>query len=238
MADIDQLTERFSSALRLGGGDISAACQACLHVLPVRGAAILIGERHLGLWPWSVVGEDAARIESLQAVAAAGPAVYAFATGVPVPLPDLTTPCPRWPEFVAAMTREKIAGAMISVPLRLGMARIGTLDLFDPDPGMAAPPTISAARRLADLLTAQLISAHSAGLPGWLTPPRESVLIHQAAGMVIDHLHVGAPDAYAWLRSLAARQGLSLSEVAERIIERRLPIAAALDAPPSNTRRN
>ncbi|MEV6275862.1 ANTAR domain-containing protein [Nocardia sp. NPDC051832] len=238
MAQIDELTERFSSALRLGGGDISAACQACVQILPVHGAAILIGERHLGLWPWSVTGADAARIEGLQAVAAAGPAVFAFATGVPVPLPDLTTPCPRWPEFAAAMTRESIAGAMVSVPLRLGMARLGTLDLFDPDPEMAAPSTISAARRLAELVTAQLVSAQSVRAKGWLTPPRGSVLIHQAAGMVIAHLHVGAPEAYARLRSLAARQGLSLSEVAERIIERRLPIAAALDAHSPNTHGN
>ncbi|MEV0245981.1 ANTAR domain-containing protein [Nocardia sp. NPDC050712] len=238
MAQNDQLTERFSSALRLGGGDISAACQACVQVLPVHGAAILIGERHLGLWPWSVTGVAAARIEGLQAVVAAGPAVYAFATGVPVPLPDLTTPCPRWPEFAAAMSRESLTGAMVSVPLRLGLARLGTLDLFDPDPGMAAPPTIAAAVRIAELVTAQLVSAQSARSPGWLTPPPDSVLIHQAAGMVIAHLHVGAPEAYARLRSLAVGQGLSLSEVAERIIGRRLPIAAALDAHPPKTHGN
>ncbi|MEU8900921.1 GAF and ANTAR domain-containing protein [Nocardia sp. NPDC048505] len=235
MAQIDQLTERFSSALRLGGGDISAACQACVQILPVQDAAILIGERHLGLWPWSVTSADAARIEGLQAVAGAGPAVYAFATGVPVPLPDLTTPCPRWPEFAAAMTRESIRGAMVAVPLRLGMARLGTLDLFDPDPGMAAPETIAAAGRIAELLTAQLVSAQAERASGWLTPPRGSVLIHQAAGMVIAHLHVDAGEAYTRLRGLAARHNLSLSEVAERIIERRLPIAAALDTESPNT---
>ncbi|MFC9896089.1 ANTAR domain-containing protein [Nocardia sp. NPDC127579] len=234
MAQIDRMTERFGSALRLGGGDISAACQACVQVLPVRGAAILIGERHLGLWPWSVTGDNAARIEGLQAVAGAGPAVYAHATGIPVPLPDVTTPCPRWPEFAAAVTRESITGAMVSIPLRLGMARLGTLDLFDPDPGMPAPSTIAAARRIAALVTAELVSAQSARAPGWLTPPPASVSIHQAAGMVIAHLNVGAADAYARLRALAARQGLTLSEVAERIIARRLPIAAALDARPPN----
>ncbi len=222
VAEFDSLTESFLSALRRGGGDISAACRAAVQVLPVQRAAIMIGERDVGVQPWCSSDEIAARVEAVQATVGEGPAVDAVATGVPVSVIDLTENCGRWPGFAAALAREPVSGAMTAMPLRLGAVRFGALDLYRVQPGRVDGTMISAGLHVADIITAHVSAgsdcAEHAG--EWLRHPLTSASIHQAAGMVIAQRGVGAADAYATLRTYAVRQGISLAEAAERVLRR------------------
>ncbi len=225
VAGFESLTERFLAALRRGGGDLSAACQAAVQVLPVQRAAIMIDERDVGVQPWCSSDEIAARVETVQATVGEGPAVDAVATGVPVSVVDLTANCGRWPGFAAALSREPVTGALTAMPLRLGAVRFGALDLYRASPGRVDEAMISAGLHIADIITAHLVSARSGSAEHageWLRQPLTSASIHQAAGMVIAQRGVGAADAYATLRTYAMHQGISLAEAAERVLRRRV----------------
>ncbi|WP_156371128.1 GAF and ANTAR domain-containing protein [Nocardia arizonensis] len=216
VAQFELVTERVRSALRLGGGDLLVVCDICAQALPVDSAAVLIDEPHLGVQPWAASDDRTGDIESAQAGAGVGPAFDVVAIGAPVEVTDLRA-ADRWPLFAAALNHRSAAGALLSVPLRVGAARLGTLDLYRETPGEWSPPLPDMAQQVADLIAAHLVSANSA-------PPPTSTLIHEAAGMVITHRAAGTADGYAWLRAEARRRNLSLADCAEAIVGRRLPV--------------
>ncbi|MBF6328159.1 GAF and ANTAR domain-containing protein [Nocardia transvalensis] len=230
MTRFETLTEQFLAALQAGGGGVAGACRACVRVLPVHRAAIVIDEYEAGVQPWCTSDEVAAGVEAVQATVGEGPAVDAVATGLPVPVPDLTHNRERWPGFTEALAAARISGSMIAMPLQLGAIRYGALDLYRERPGPLDPATTSAALHIADLITAQLVLARS-GNPGpaqtvpadlWLEQPLSSRAIHQAAGMVVAQLNIPVPDAYAALRAYAFGHGTSLAETAESVVTRRI----------------
>ncbi|MBF6170764.1 GAF and ANTAR domain-containing protein [Nocardia blacklockiae] len=225
MVDL-RLTERFLAAARAGGGGAAGACTACVRVLPVQRAAIVIDEYHAGVQPWWTSDEVAAGVEAVQATVGEGPAVEALATGLPVPVADLSAGCERWPVFADALARTRASGSMIAMPLRLGTIRFGALDLYRASPGGLDPPTVSAGLHVARLITTQVALARAAAAPGgdarWLEQPLSSRAIHQAAGMVVAQRGVPVPDAYAHLRAHAFAHGQSLAEVAAAVVARRI----------------
>ncbi|MEV2222538.1 GAF and ANTAR domain-containing protein [Nocardia vinacea] len=236
VGQFDQLTDEFFSALEFlkklsaEGGEMTALCGACVRVLPVQRAAILIQERDAGLQPWATSDSVAARVEAVQATAGQGPAVDAAVAGVPVLVADLAETDVRWPGFADELNRVTVAGAvvagsMVAVPLQLGVVRFGVLDLYRAEPGKPEPYVISAGLHIADLVIAQLVagsakSAHAAAQ--WWDQPLTSRTIHQAAGIVLAQLGIRAPDAYALLRAYAFAHGLSLAEVAALVVDDRL----------------
>ncbi|MFE9324744.1 GAF and ANTAR domain-containing protein [Nocardia sp. NPDC052278] len=232
VGQFDQLTNEFFSALEFlkklsaDGGAMTALCGACVRVLPVQRAAILIQERDAGLQPWATSDSVAARVEAVQATAGQGPAVDAAVAGVPVLVADLAETDVRWPGFADELNRVAVvAGSMVAVPLQMGVVRFGVLDLYRAEPGKPEPYVISAGLHIADLVIAQLVagsakSAHAAAQ--WWDQPLTSRTIHQAAGIVLAQLDIRAPDAYARLRAYAFAHGLSLAEVAALVVDDRL----------------
>ncbi|QIS20286.1 GAF and ANTAR domain-containing protein [Nocardia terpenica] len=219
MTRFEDLTERYLAALRATGGEIAAACEACVRVLPVRRAAIVIDEHDAGLQPWCASDLMAAGIEAAQATAGEGPAVDAVATGLPIGVADLTDIGGRWPGFAAALTHLDATGGMLAVPLHLDGVRLGALDLYRDTPGCLDIRTGTAALHIADLITAQLVLMGST--PG-VNRPMPSRVLHQAAGMIVAQLDIPIPDAYTCLRAYAFAHGLSLAEVADAVIARRV----------------
>ncbi|MFX0577500.1 GAF and ANTAR domain-containing protein [Nocardia nepalensis] len=231
MGQFDQLTDEFLSALEFltelsaDGGGMAALCGACVRVLPVQRAAILIQEREAGLQPWCASDSVAARVEAMQATAGQGPAVDAVAAGVPVLVADLGATAQRWPGFADELNRMRAAGSMVAVPLQMGVVRFGVLDLYRAQPGRPEPLMISAGLHIADLVIAQLIAGSAKSAPAaaqWWDRPLTSRVIHQAAGIVLAQLGIRAPDAYARLRAYAFAHGLSLAEVAQLVVDNRI----------------
>ncbi|GAB2640486.1 GAF and ANTAR domain-containing protein [Nocardia goodfellowii] len=91
------------------------------------------------------------------------------------------------------------------------------------------PVRIDGAAALRDLAATEA-AAHTDGGPDhadrteewWWEASTTSRDIHQAAGMVIAQAGITARDAYALLRGYAYAEGLSLTEVAERVVRRQL----------------
>jgi hypothetical protein len=229
VTQFDQLTEEFFSALSISGGGVTALCDACVRVLPVGRAAILIRERDAGLQPWCASDRVAVLVETIQTTVGQGPAVEAVTVGYPVLLADLAASGERWPGFAEELARiervghPRISGSVVALPLQLGAVRFGALDLYGECPGPPRPELISAGLHVADLVITQLVArsaqpGHGGG-EWWRDQPLRSGLIHQAAGMVIAQLGICAPDAYARLRAYAFAHGLSLAEVARLVVD-------------------
>ncbi|OJF77869.1 GAF and ANTAR domain-containing protein [Nocardia seriolae] len=224
-SQFDQLTGQFLRAVRDAGGGLGAVCAACVRVLPVRRAAIVLEERDAGMQPWCASDEFAERVELAQATAGEGPAVTAVADGVPVVVTDLGVDCEHWPGFAEALAVNSLAGSMFAVPLRLGSIRLGAVDLYRDAVGRPGPRLLSAALHIADLVTASLVLATGDEAQQW-AQPLSSRWIHQAAGMTTAQLGIEIADAYARLRGYAFTHGLSLVEVARRVVEREIRIEA------------
>ncbi|MGW0247148.1 GAF and ANTAR domain-containing protein [Nocardia goodfellowii] len=75
---------------------------------------------------------------------------------------------------------------------------------------------------LRDLLLTDQATEPAGGFEWWWQAGAVNRAIHQAAGMVIAQAGASARGAYALLRGYAYGQGLSLTEVAERVVARRL----------------
>ena len=215
VAQFELVTERVRSALRLGGGDLFAVADTCAQALPVRRVALLIDEPHLGVQPWAASDDWTSEVESAQATAGEGPAFDAVRSGAPVVAADVRGEEDRWPTFAAALRSLSATGALLAVPMRSGPIRLGALDLYRD--GEWSPALIAVAQEVADLIAAHLASANTA-------PPPTSTLIHEAAGAVIAHRRSGTGDGYTWLRTEAQRQGLSMADCAERIVDHRIRI--------------
>ncbi|MFE3224249.1 GAF and ANTAR domain-containing protein [Nocardia sp. NPDC059228] len=224
-SQFDQLTGQFLRAVRDAGGGLSAVCTACVRVLPVRRAAIVLEERDAGMQPWCASDAFAERVEGAQATAGEGPAVSAVAEGVPVVITDLSADCEHWPGFAEALSGEPVSGSLFAMPLRLGTIRLGAVDLYRDSVGRPGPRLLSAALHIADLVTASLVLATGDDARQW-AQPLSSRWIHQAAGMTSARLGIEIADAYARLRGYAFTHGLSLVEVARRVVEREIRIEA------------
>ncbi|UGT45429.1 GAF and ANTAR domain-containing protein [Nocardia yamanashiensis] len=222
-SQFDQLTGQFLRAVRDAGGGLGAVCAACVRVLPVRAAAIVLEERDAGMQPWCASDEFADRVESAQATAGEGPAVSAVAQGTPVLVVGLAEDCERWPGFAEALADAPLHGSMLAVPLRLGTIRLGAVDLYRDRAGRPGPGFMSGALHVADLVTASLVLASGEGARQWAQPPA-SRWIHQAAGMTSAQLGIDIADAYARLRGYAFTHGLSLVQVARRVVDREVRI--------------
>lgn len=235
MADFDAVTARFMSAMHPDSNEshafreaaaVAGMCAACVQVLPVQHAAISIAEDGAGLQLWAASDHIAAAVETVQATLAQGPAIDAFTHGAAVFVPDLTNPSKQWLGFADAVAGAGVSGAMAALPLQIGAARLGVLDLYCDNPGPLDPDAVAAALHIAGVMTTLLLTTPgSAGddavLPGWdlsLT----SRVIHQAAGMVIAQLRLTPSDAYARLRAHAYTHGQSLAEVADLVTTRQL----------------
>ena len=81
-------------------------------------------------------GRHASTVTGLQMDLGEGPCLQAYASGVPVLLPDLAAEdANRWPAFAAAALAVGVH-AEFSLPLTVGRSGIGTLDLCRDRPGM------------------------------------------------------------------------------------------------------
>lgn len=222
-SQFDQLTGQFLRAVRDAGGGLAAVCGACVRVLPVRRAAIVLEERDAGMQPWCASDEFANRVEQAQATAGEGPAVSAVLAGAPVLITDFAG-CENWPGFAESLVGPPpVSGSMFAVPLRLGPIRLGAVDLYRDVRGRPGPQLMSAALHIADLVTASLVLAAGEEARQWAQPV-SSQWIHEAAEITGVRLGIGLADACARLRAYAFTHGLSLVDVAQGVVECRILI--------------
>ncbi|MFF3642847.1 hypothetical protein [Streptomyces sp. NPDC002564] len=171
-------------------------------------------------------------LDDLQFTVGEGPTPDAARTRLTVVAGDLTsTPAERWPLFSPA-ARALPAGAVIAVPLLLGLATVGVVT-----GSLAAPAPFPADQRqdlarfsrvALDLVLHTPVRALDAGNQG---RDLHRAAVHQAAGILTVQLgvgvgvEVGIDEALVRLRAYAWRADLPLLHVARAVIAGRLHLA-------------
>jgi hypothetical protein len=161
-------------------------------------------------------------LEELQFSLGEGACMQASSTGCAVLVADRhhSTQAARWPIFAAAVLEHTNVTALFALPLQWGTAQLGVLELYRIAPGELSAPQRQEALAAADTAALMMLTG-----PGtrWLD---HAVLthteIHQATGMVLAQLDIGAVEALARMRAHAFAEHRMLLEVAHDVLSRQL----------------
>jgi hypothetical protein len=218
-------------------------CRACVGGLDVDGAALSLLTASVARHTLHATDATAGVLEELQFTLNEGACIEAATTGNPVFVADLehAVEVARWPAFAATVLERTDVRAVFALPLRWGTINLGVLDLYRRAPvglgdeqrrdAMAAVDTAAlmmlTLRTDPDGLTEPGARDGRDGRDGWdgswLDPVVASrAEVHQATGMVMGQLGLGAADALARMRAHAFAAQRLLIEVARDVVARRL----------------
>jgi hypothetical protein len=201
-------------------------CHYAVEHLVVAGCAVTLMARPPSVEVLALAGRHADEITELQFTLGEGPCLDAFLAGEPTFAVDLANRGGQWPMF---STRASELGVLaeFSLPLQLGAAPVGVLDLSREQPGMLSDGHLADALTAADIVTDAVLlmqgSSDGAELASLLEPAGlDRMVVHQATGMVSAQLDVTIPDALATLRAAAFRSARSIYDVAVDVVDRRM----------------
>lgn len=217
----------------LGGDELDATrlparvCELCVRRLSLSAASIALIGGPQAREPLASAGRLGGRLEELQFAVGEGPCVEAFTDGVPALEPDLAgNGLARWPGFARPALTLGVR-AVFAVPLQVGRARVGALDLARDTAGELAGDALADVLVLAEVTTSAVLFLQAGvrdGNVGTLLSRvgADRIVVHQATGMVSVQLGVPVVDALARLRAFAVAADRALDEVAADIVARRL----------------
>jgi GAF domain-containing protein len=204
-----------------------------LHALPLEGAAISTLTNFLGNETVSASGPLAALLDELQFDLGEGPCWDAMRTGRPVLEPDVKSqPNGNWLAFSQAIAGQNV-GAIYAFPLAFGPLKLGAMDLYSGTPRALSSREERQGGILAGLISRIVLdrAIRRADEPDILGAEDQFSrrLIHQATGMVLAQLDISAEDARLLIHGHAFARNISMREIAEEILERRLDFSKQTD---------
>ncbi|WP_299057377.1 GAF and ANTAR domain-containing protein [uncultured Nocardioides sp.] len=241
---LDAIRSELNASLSSAAPGLSTAdalCATCVGVLDVDGAAMSVILDGASSGTFGSSNETSRRLDEYQFTFGEGPCLDAVTQGSPVLVPDLEALSERrWPAFRDAVLSDGIRG-VFAVPIVVTSECVGALDLYRVRPGPLDDLVLAGAHLAAELATAPLLDllaedvAAEAGRQDGAeddpltrrdadggTSEMDRVEVYQATGMLISALDVDADEALLRLRAHAISSGLTATEVARAIIERRL----------------
>lgn len=227
------LKEAFGAAVN-GGAAADRLCDACVELLDVDGAALSIVGNDSAQGTFGSSGELSSRLDEYQFTFGEGPCMDSVRLARPILVPDLDDPLEtRWPGFTGAVLNEGVR-AVFALPVSIASSYVGALDLFRRTPGPLSDNGLVGGLLAAELAVLPLLdllaadrtqSAEGADTDGWSDLATFArVEIYQATGMLMAQLDVGPTEALVRLRAHAFAEGLPVSQVAWRIVERHLTL--------------
>ena len=178
-------------------------------------------------------GDDVARsVMEAQNDTGQGPCLDAVASNRPVVAVDLDAPDERrWPALAEAVLGYGIR-AVYALPVTIASIPIGALDLFCRSSGPMSETALTGGLWAAGLAALPVLDLMNSNIDWQAAGDAEEcweqlaslerVEVYQATGFLIDAFHITAADAVARLRAHAISHGLTASEVAYRILQRRI----------------
>jgi len=210
-----------------GAGELIAGlCRFAVDEMALSGCALVLMAGAESAAMLSGAGRHAAMVTGLQIDLGEGPCLQAYASGVPVLLPDLAETANRWPAFAAAALAAGVH-AEFSLPLTAGRSGIGTFDLCRDRPGMLSDEHLADALVAADIARdAVLFQQYAPGgrdLAELLhTGDSDRIVVYQATGMIAAQLNETTSNALARLRAAAFASGRPMYDIAQDVVERRV----------------
>jgi hypothetical protein len=221
---------------------VAHVCAAVVAAVRVDGAGVTVMVSPTVRDTVHATDRVAKELEEWQLTFGQGPCVDAFGDGCPVLAADLrAADClASWPVFAPAAL-DSGARAVFAMPLQIGAIRLGVMDLYRARPGALSPPELADALAFADTAGMLLLDSAAGVQPdtaelAWQRddPTAHHAQVHQATGMILVQLGVGAESAFARLRAYAFAHDRRLGDVARDVIERRLRFDP--DVPPLSER--
>jgi hypothetical protein len=204
----------------------SRLCRACVELIGVSGAGIMIMDDEGNGTSLGVSDDVAGAIEDLQFTVGEGPGLDAHTLGRPVLGPRLDVDGAQWPTFSPAASRAGVLAAF-GFPLRVGAIRIGSLDLYHDRPGDLGATQLADAIAMADIVTSAVITVQEGAGVGALADEMDNpgdlrTEVHQASGMISTQLNITIGSALLRLRAYAYAEGRSINDVARDVVTRQL----------------
>ena len=177
--------------------------------------------------PLYATDDLATQIERLQLTLGEGPCVDSSTSSSPVLIPDLADPedpvASRWPVFRVEANRLG-ARAIFAFPISFGAIGLGAVDLYRRSPGPLTDPQLSSALTTVDRVGLAMLEA-----PGQYddpsAPAMTSMVVHQAAGMVMAQLDSSIEEAVVRLRAAAFAENRTVNELAADVVNGRRRLA-------------
>jgi hypothetical protein len=204
---------------------LNSLCSVAVREVPASGAGLSLTAGQPGAGSaaaWS--GHNAQRLEELQFSLGEGPCIEAVDVRRPAFEPDLTTTgSRRWPLYAPAAC-DLGARAVFAVPLQMGAARLGVLDIYRDQPGSLTADGmrdvfILAEVALALLLESQRTRNRESFEKGMNEVVAHRTVIYQAQGKVMVALGISLPEALSRLQAHAFSTGRSLADVAQDVLD-------------------
>ena len=233
-----ELRVGLGAAMAGPGGALGAAdrlCRACVELLPVDGAAISVTYAGMSQGTFGSSSALSRRLDEFQFTFGEGPCQDASASGLPVLVSDvLGSSSPRWPAFARAVAEAGVR-AVYALPVVIAGTRVGALDLFRERPGPLSEDALQGGLWAAELAALPLFTLMTADVD-WAAVGEsgdaweqlaslQRVEVHQATGMLSVQLDIDAAEALLRLRAYAFSHGLTASEAALAIVQRRVSLA-------------
>ncbi len=226
--------------MRLSGstGALASAdqlCVTCVELLGVDGASISLMSGGMTRGTFGSSNAMSRRLDELQFTYGEGPCLDSVATRSPVLVADLADPAEtRWPAFRESLLESGIRG-VFALPVRIVSEHVGALDLYRTETGALPEDVLAGALIAAELAALPLLDLMGADVD-WAAvgdegaawdelASLERVEVYQATGMIMEAAEVTAPEALVRIRGYAYGHGMTASEVAWALVERRLRIA-------------
>ena len=196
-------------------------CVACAEALSVTGTGIILMAGNDQRTSLGASDEVEGVIEEAQFTLGEGPCVDAARLAVPVHAPDLAGPGhTRWPTFSARAVDAGVA-AIFALPLHVGPARIGAMNLYCVRPGPLSQSQLTTALAMADLVAHAILDlqahAPAEGLAAGLAAVPFRAQVHQATGRISAQLDVGVAEALVRLRAYAYAHDRTIDDVAATV---------------------
>ena len=206
----------------------------CVELLSVSEAGLMLADSD-GVLKVAASSSDAMHLlELFELQHDDGPCVDCYRTKAPVREDDLREAASRWPRFAP----EAIAAGFTSVyalPMRLREKVIGSLNLLGADPGRLDGDELIVAQALADVATIGILQHRAASESRLIADQLEyalksRIVIEQAKGVLSARAEVDMDAAFVALRRYARNHNQRLTDVAQRIVDGRLPAGTVLSS--------
>lgn len=191
-------------------------------VLGVDGAGVCLGDGDGVLRFVTATDGDVATIEEEQVAHDTGPCLEAFRTGNQVVVADLaaSTRFDGYRESALAHGARAVAG----IPMPVGEARLGALNLYWRAPHDPSTEELEVAQLLADMASGYILNATERErvetLASQLQHALDSrIVIEQAKGVLVERHHISPAEAFHQIRVQARSSSRRVHDLASEIVQ-------------------
>lgn len=198
---------------------VSSLCLACVDVLSVTGAGLMLVSGGQSLGCVGVSDPVTGVVEQVEYTLGQGPCLAAYRSQTPVFDPDLADEnVVDWPEFRRGALAAGVRAAF-GFPLLVDRICIGALNLYRDQSGALTDDQIGDAVVAARLASRTLLSWQADAPPGTVAwqlerVPNHRMQVHQAMGRISVQAGVSVDDALVLLRAYAFARDRPISDVA------------------------